>query len=188
MAIISKIAWKNSGVEVIDDIYVNRKNDLMYKKRRFKLVDEPKYHPFRRFIRNDLTEKIVKALRKNKINAFRRSAGFNVTDTFNSKQQSIAETIKQIFDGEDIQTEYKVPGLDYRIDIYPREYKLVVEVDEYGHSDRDIEYEEERERKLKKSIDCEFIRINPDEPNFSINRSINEISNKKLIRERTKNH
>ena len=31
--------------------------------------------------------------------------------------------MKEIFEGENLQTEYKVPGLDYRIDIYFHEYK-----------------------------------------------------------------
>ena len=88
--IISKSAWKSSGVEVIDDIYVNsryswlnekhietkighsnlpvvtNKYDSMYKKCRFELVDEPKYHPSRRFIRNDLAEKLVKTFKRDK--------------------------------------------------------------------------------------------------------------------------
>ena len=82
MATISKIAWKNKGVEVIDDIEANsiyswlndkhietgighsnfpvvtKKYDPEYKKCRFELVvDKPKYLPFTRFIRNDLAEK-----------------------------------------------------------------------------------------------------------------------------------
>ena len=84
MAIISKISWKNIDVEVINDIDVNsiyfwlnekhvetkighsnltdviNKYDLNYKKCRFKLVDEPKYQPFRRFIRNDLVEILIR--------------------------------------------------------------------------------------------------------------------------------
>ena len=80
MTIIRKIAWKNSVVEVIDYIDVNsiyfwindkhietrtehsnflvvtNKYDPKYKKSRFELVDEPKYQPFRRFIRSDLAE------------------------------------------------------------------------------------------------------------------------------------
>ena len=169
MAIISKIVWKNSGAEVIDDIDVNsryfwlnekhietkigksnfpavtNKYDPMYKRCRFELVDELKYHPFRRFIRNDLAEKLGKTYKTDKINAFRMSLGFNVVHTFSSKQQSITETINDIFEGKNIQAEYKVPGLDYRIDIYFHKYKLAVEVDEYGHCDRDTEYEGERE-------------------------------------------
>ena len=96
-------------------------------------------------------------------------------DVFNTKQQSITEKIKEILQGEDIQTEYKVPGLDYRIDIYFHEYKQSIEGDEFGHCDRDNEYEKERERKLKEMLDFEFIRINADESNFSINRAMKEI-------------
>ena len=154
---------------------VTKKYHAVYKKYRFQLVDEPQYRPSRRFVRNDLAEKLVKSLRTDKINAFRRSLVFNVVDTFNSKQQSITETIKGIFEGEDIQTEYKVPGLDHRIDIYFHKYQLAVEVDEYDHCDRDTESEEETERHLKGKFNCVFIRINPDESNFNINRGIKEI-------------
>ena len=98
MTIISKIAWKNSGVEKNDDMDVNNfwrndkhietkigysnlpvvtnKYDPEYKKRRFELVDEPKYQPFRSFIHNNLAEKLVKTLRTDKIDEFRRSLGF----------------------------------------------------------------------------------------------------------------
>ena len=111
------------------------KYDPMYKKCRSKLVDEPKYHQYRRFIRSDLAEQLVKTLKTPKINALRRGLNFDVIDVFNTKKQSITEKIKEIPEGEDVQTEYKVPGLDYRIDIYFHEYKLAVEVDEYGHCD-----------------------------------------------------
>ena len=80
----------------------------------------------------------------------------------------------------------------YIIDIYFHEYKLAVQVDEYGHCDRDNEYEKERERKLKERRDCEVIKINPDESNFNINRAMNEIhrqikkSVEKLTKEKTK--
>ena len=80
MTIIRKIAWKNSDAEVIDYIDVNsiyfwindkhietrtehsnllvvtNKYDSKCKKSGFELVDEPKYQPFRRFIRSDLAE------------------------------------------------------------------------------------------------------------------------------------
>ena len=79
----------------------------MYKIYRLELVDEPECYPCRRFVRNDLAEKLVKTLKTDKIHAFRRSLGFNVVDTFNFKQQSVTETIIEIFEGENIQTEYK---------------------------------------------------------------------------------
>ena len=122
--------------------FVTNKYDPIYKKCRFELVEEPKYRSCRRFIRNDLAEQLVKTLKTPNVNALRRGLKFNVTDVFDIKQQSITEKIKEIFEGEDIRTEYKASGLDYRIDIYFHEYKLAVEVDEYGHCDREIEYEE----------------------------------------------
>ena len=126
-------------------------------------------------IRNDLAEQLVKTLNVPKINALRRGLVYSIVDTFNSKQKSITEKIKEIYGGEDIQTEYKVPGLKYRIDIYFHEYKLAVEVDEYGHCDRDIEYEEEeREIKIRERLDCKFIRINLDEKKINIFKAINK--------------
>ena len=38
-----------------------------------------------------------------------------------------------------------------------------------------INYEEEKEKKKKKQLRCVFIRINPNEENFSVNRSTNVI-------------
>ena len=122
MAIINKITWKNNGVEVIDHVGVNNryfwlnenhieikichsnlpvvtnKYDLEYKKHRYELVDEPKYQPFRRFIRNDLAEKLINILGKDKMNVFKNSLRFNVTDTFISKEQTVLASIKEIFD------------------------------------------------------------------------------------------
>ena len=99
----------------------------MYKKCSFELVDDPEYCPCRKFMRNDLAEKLVKTCKADKMDAFKRCFEFNVTDTFNSKQESITETIKETFEVEDIQTEYKVPCLDYRIVIYFHKYKLAVD-------------------------------------------------------------
>lgn len=45
-----------------------------------------KIQPFRRDIRNDLAEKIVKSLKTGEIDEFRKSLGFNVLDVFNGKQ------------------------------------------------------------------------------------------------------
>ena len=41
-----------------------------------------------------------------------------------------------------------------------REYFLAVEIDEKGHTDRDIIFEEKRQKALEKKLGCKFIRIN----------------------------
>ena len=47
-----------------------------------------------------------------------------------------------MFEGENIQTQYSV--LDYRIDLYFHKYKLAIEVNKLGRTDRNINHEIER--------------------------------------------
>ena len=48
-----------------------------------------------------------------------------------------------------MQTEYYQSR--YKIDLYFHHYRLATEVDEFGHCDRDIEYEKERENTKRKA-------------------------------------
>ena len=48
----------------------------------------------------------------------------------------------------------------FRIDIYFSECFLAVEIDERGHTDRDLIFEEKRQKALEKKLGCKFIRIN----------------------------
>ena len=52
---------------------------------------------------------------------------------------------------------------------------LVIEIDEFGNSDRSIKYEIERQKAIEKKFDCKLIRINPDEENFNKFKAINEV-------------
>ena len=67
----------------------------------------------------------------------KRRLGFNLHDVINSKQQTVLRAIKDAFEGKNMQTEYSV--LSCRIYFYFHDYKLAVEVDEFGHSDRNID-------------------------------------------------
>ena len=91
---------------------------------------------------------------------FKRNLGFKLHDVINCKEQTVLESIKNAFEGENIQTQYTVIG--YRIDLYFHEYKLAIEIDELGHNDRNIDYEIQRQRATEKEPGCVFIRINPD--------------------------
>ena len=104
---------------------------------------------------------------------FEKRLGFALNDVINTKEQSIINSRKDAFEGENMQTQYSV--LSYRIDLYFHKYKLTVEADELGHSDRNINDEIERQRALEREINCVFIRINPHEPDFNILREINKI-------------
>ena len=91
----------------------------------------------------------------------------------NTKEQTIINSIKDTFEGENVQTQYSVLG--YRIDLYFHEYKLAIEVDELVHTNRNINNKIERQKALEKELNSIFIRINPDEKDFNIFKEINKI-------------
>ena len=83
--------------------------------------------------------------------------GFKLHDVINTKE-TVINSIK-----------------DALIDLYFHKYNLAIEVDELGHADRNNNNEIERQRTLERELNCVFIRINPDEPDFNILREINKI-------------
>ena len=65
---------------------------------------------------------------------------------------------------------------------------LAVEVDGKGHTDRDLIFEKKRQEALEKTLDCNFISINPSKENYDadyeivrIQTFISKFKNKKLI-------
>ena len=61
-----------------------------------------------------------------------------------------------MFEGENIQTQYSILG--YRIALNFHKYKLAIEADELGHTNRNINNEIERQKALEKELNCVFIR------------------------------
>ena len=47
----------------------------------------------------------------------------------------------------------------FRIDIYFSEYFLAVEIDEKGHTDRDIIFEEKRQKPLEKNLIVNLLEL-----------------------------
>ena len=82
-----------------------------------------------------------------------------------------------------MQTQYSVLG--YRTDLYFHKYRLAIEVDELGHTDRNLSNEIERQKALEEELNCVIIRINPDEIDYNIFREINKIH--RHINKSTKN-
>ena len=111
--------------------------------------------------------------RRNKSCSPPKKPGFKLYDVINTKEQTIINSIKNTFEGENMQTQYRVLG--YRIDLYFYEQKLPVEVDELGHTSRNINNEIERQKALEKEPDCIFIRIIPDEKDFNIFKEITKM-------------
>ena len=74
--------------------------------------------------------------RKTEAHKFRRRLGFKQFDVSLIKEQLVLTNI--LFEEENMQTKYSVLG--YRIDLYDHDYKLVIEIDKNGHSDRNIDF------------------------------------------------
>ena len=91
----------------------------------------------------------------------KKNLGFSLHDIINTKEQIVLESIKDAFEGEDVQTQYSVLG--YRIDFYFHKHKLAIEVDELRHAGRNLSNETEKQKALEKELDCMVIRTNPDE-------------------------
>ena len=85
-----------------------------------------------------MAEKLIKILRADKIDEFRRNIEFNVYDVFNNKEQSVIKSIKKVLERENIKTQYSILG--YRVDLYFQDYKLVTEMDEHDHCNRNVDY------------------------------------------------
>ena len=51
----------------------------------------------------------------------------------NTKEQAVLKSIKDAFEGEDMQTQYSVSGC--RVDLYFHKHKIAIEVDELGNAD-----------------------------------------------------
>ena len=141
-----------------------------FKKHRYELVDEPIKQPNRRFLRIDLALKIRMDCRTDESCTLKRNLGFNLIIT---KEQAVLRSIKDAFEGEDMQTQYAVIG--YIIDLYFHKYKLAIEVDELRHADRNLNNEIERQKALEGELNYVFIKINPNEKDFIIFKEINKI-------------
>ena len=86
--------------------------------------------------------------RTDKSCSLKRNLGFRLHDVINTKEQTVLESIKNAFEGEDMQTQYSVLG--FRSDLYFHKYKLAIEVYELGHADRNLSKEIERQKALEK--------------------------------------
>ena len=104
---------------------------------------------------------------------FKKDLGFTLHDVINTKEQTVINSTKDAFEGENMQTQQTVLG--YRICLYFHKYNLAIEVDELGHNDRSADHETQRQRALERELNCVFIRINLYAAEFNICKEINKI-------------
>ena len=59
--------------------------------------------------------------------------------------------------------------------MYFHDYKLAIETDQKGYSDRSIDYEIKRQKAMEQELGCKFIRIGPGKEEFHTFRATDEI-------------
>ena len=136
MVDISKKTFEKNDIEVIVDgigtLWLNEKHIEEKLGHKNLPVITNKYDPVYKKQRYELVDKL----------------GFRLHDVINTKEQTVLKSIKYAFEGQDMQTRCSVLG--YRIDLYFHKHKLVIEVHELGHADRNLSNENEREEALEK--------------------------------------
>ena len=62
-----------------------------------------------------------------------------------------------------------------RIGVYLTEYLLAVEIDNKGHTDRDLIFEEKGQKALEKKLGCKLIRINTSKEGYDADYEVSRI-------------
>ena len=125
MVNITKEMYENNVIEVITDNFntwwlnqmhvqqrlehknlraISNKYDEEYRKCRYELIDEPIKQSHRRFICSDLALKIIMDCRTDESYNLKRNLWFRFHDVINDKEQTVINSIKDAFEGENMQT------------------------------------------------------------------------------------
>ena len=67
-------------------------------------INDPIKQPRRKFIRNDLALKIIMDCRTDESCNLKRNLGFTLHDVINTKKQTVIKSIKDAFEGENMQS------------------------------------------------------------------------------------
>ena len=199
--LIDKNLWQDNGVETIEYknyLWLNERNlgksanyneirklsikyDNKCIKQRKEFIKNCKKQCCRKFIREDLAVYLLLHInRVPSIIKFRSKLGFKNNELVLSKECSIIIKLINAFSPiTEIIRQHNV--LYYYVDLYLPKYKLVTEIDELGHNDRDNNTETIREKEIKDYLKCKFIRINTDKPDYDISIEIGKIN--KIIKE-----
>ena len=113
---------------------ITTKYNSNHTKHKYELVEQPKKQVNRIFIDKRLATKVIMDCRTMLAHRFRTRLGFKQYDVILTKQQSVLTKIVNSFEGENMETQNSI--LSYKIDLYFHHYKLAVEIDKNGHSNR----------------------------------------------------
>ena len=174
--IASLLGYKNTKSVIINN--VSKSNQLTF--REYPGVKIPPLDPRTILITRDgVIEILLKTRKRISPDVLHLLKKFGIETTNRkclSKEQQTLSEITNVFKTEKYEDQYKVGK--YYLDLYFTDYKIVIECDENGHSDRRPSDEKERMNFVNNELnidDSHWIRFNPDEYNFEISKVIGRI-------------
>ena len=126
-------------------------------------MDEVKKQPNTIFMKEELwitNHELWKAIMDCRTTAkykFRTRLTCKQFDVILTKEQSVLTKIMTLIEGENMQTQYSVLG--YRTDLYFRENKLEVEVDEIDHDSGNTDYEIKIKKATGEKLGWEILEL-----------------------------
>ena len=153
---------------------IYEKCDLEKQKYRRELTPNTQFQPCRVFVRSDLVERKIKRRRVSckKIFEFQKKLGLDPYK-INFDEEDIIYTLQHMFEDEILYFQRYVQNK--RLDYYLLKYKLGVEIDEYGHVEKNFEDEQSKLLMKEEKLDCKIIRTGLNAPDINICRLINQI-------------
>ena len=121
-----------------------------------------------------LTEKglkrVVAASHLLKSRKLAEELGCDIDTKIVRKEVTIVDFLQEFLDELKIKYDLQKQVGKYRIDLFVVDYNFCVEIDEHGHQDRDQHAELCREHFIRRTLNCDMLRVNPDEKDFSLPR------------------
>ena len=126
-------------------------------------------------MRNNLVQRKIKSRRvsSKKVLEIKAKLGLD-PNCYVFLEQDIISAMQIAFEREIMHTQYCVQNR--RLDLYFPKCKLGTEINNYGHVDRNFEDEQSKQLTIEEKRGCKIIRTNPDAPDFTIYRLINQVS------------
>ena len=126
-------------------------------------------------MRNNLVQRKIKSRRvsSKKVLEIKEKLGLD-PNCYVFLEQDIISAMQIAFEREIMHTQYCVQNK--RLDLYFPKCKLGTEINNYGHVDRNFEDEQSKQLTIEEKRGCKIIRTNPDAPDFTIYRLINQVS------------
>lgn len=169
------LKYKNTSKTIND--HVSKRNKKTFNELKECIKKIPKNaQPHAMFVNKNGFIQLLTAARKENIDEISKMFGIVTIYRYKPKEIEILDELGKFFNELKIKYIPQRRIKMYRVDIFVPEYKLVIEIDENGHKDRNKKYENLREADIKKYTGCKFIRCNPDEEDFNISQFIGKIA------------